>query len=236
LHTPDLFFPGAFHTPREPLWTILFCAVYCFLVNSYLIHDEPTVKRISLLLMLLWVFGPPSAVFAQTETGAICVATFADANGNGIRDPGEELLPGVNVNLATGGVIIATHIMAIGETQYCFENLLTGYYTITFTDSPMYRTTSASEGTFSLDAGQRLMINEFGAFPIPISSLRAEVAAQIAAAQEPEEPLATSTRLMLATVGSMAVMLFMVGLGLDLGVISGRLARPGQPESISPRR
>lgn len=195
-----------------------------------------TVKRIFLLLMLLWISGPPSAVVAQTETGAICVATFADANGNGIRDPGEELLPGVNVNLSTGAdVIIATHIMAPGETQYCFENLLTGYYTITFTDSPTYRTTTAREGTFSLDVGQRLMINEFGAFPIPISSLRAEVAAQIAAAQEPEEPLATSTRLMLATVGSMAVMLFMVGIGaVILGVISGRSARQGQPKPVSP--
>jgi hypothetical protein len=185
--------------------------------------------------MLLWVFGPQSAGFAQTETGAICVATFADANGNGIHDAGEGLLPGVNVNLATGGVIIATHIMAPGETQYCFENLLAGYYTITFTDSPTYRAITGNEGTVALDAGQRVMINDFGAFPIPISSLRAEVAAQIAAAQEPEKPLATSTRLMLATVGSMAVMLFMVGIGaVILGVISGRSARAGQPESISP--
>ena len=114
------------------------------------------MKRFFLLLML--AFGLQPAAFAQTETGAICVSTFADTNGNGIRDPGEGLLPGVNVNLSTGGVIIATHIITPDETQYCFESLLTGIYTVTFTDSPMYRTTTANEGTFALDSGQRLIV------------------------------------------------------------------------------
>jgi hypothetical protein len=184
------------------------------------------VRRFFLCLFLILAFWLPPAVFAQTPTGAICVATFADANGSGMRDPGEDLLAGVNVNLATGGVIIATHIIAPGEAQYCFENLLAGIYTVTFTDSPMYRITTANEGTFALDGGQRLMINDFGAFPIPASNLRAEVAA----ARPPAKPLETSTRLMLATVGSMVVMLFLVGIGaVILGVISGRRARQPIP-------
>jgi hypothetical protein len=184
------------------------------------------VKYYFLLLIGLLCLAPASAapVGAQTPVGAICVSTFADSNGNGMRDPGEDMLSGVNVNLATGGVIIATHIIAAGEIQYCFENLLTGIYTVTFTDSPLYRITTANEGTFALDGGQRLMINDFGAFPV--ANLRAEVAAQIAAAQPPDKPLESSTRLMLATVGSMAVMLFMVGIGaVILGVISGRPAK-----------
>ncbi|RPJ00929.1 MAG: hypothetical protein EHM39_04080, partial [Chloroflexi bacterium] len=169
------------------------------------------------------------------ETGSLCVATFADANGNGMRDTGEGVLAGVNVNLATGGVIIATHIIAATETQFCFDNLLTGIYTITFTDSPMYRTTTANEGTFALSGGQRLMINDFGAFPIPASSLRAEVAAQIAARQEQDEPLETSTRLMVATVGSMVVMICLVGIGaVLLGIISGRPVKTASSPSIEP--
>jgi hypothetical protein len=176
-------------------------------------------------LLLIGLLGLSQAIAApvraQTPVGAICVATFADSNGNGMRDPGEDMLPGVNVNLATGGVIIATHIIAPGETQYCFENLLTGIYTVTFTDSALYRITTANEGTFPLDVGQRLMINDFGAFPV--TNLRTEVAAQIAAAREPDKPLESSTRLMLATVGSMVVMLFMVGIGaVILGLSSGR--------------
>lgn len=191
------------------------------------------MKRFSLILIL--VFWLPPTAFAQTETGAICVTTFADVNGNGIRDQDEGLLPGVNIDLSTGGVIIATHIIAPGETQYCFENLLPGIYTVTFTGSPMYRITTADEGTFPLESGQHLIIKDFGAFPIAVSNLRAEVAAQIAAAEETNTPLETSTRLMLATVGSMVVMLFMVGIGaVILGITSGRPSKNAPARSIPP--
>ena len=205
---------------KHPAHGILF-AIYHFALGR-----TGSVKYYFVLLIGLLCLAPVSAVpvGAQTPVGAICVSTFADSNGNGMRDPGEDMLSGVNVNLGTGGVIIATHIIAPGETQYCFENLLTGIYTVTFTDSPLYRITTANEGTFALDGGQRLMINDFGAFPV--ANLRAEVAAQIAAAQAPDKPLESSTRLMLATVGSMVVMLFMVGIGaVILGVISGRPAK-----------
>ncbi len=214
---------------KHPTHDILF-PIYHFALGR-----TGTVKYYFLLLIgllgLSLIIASP--ISAQTPVGAICVGTFADNNGNGLRDPGEDMLPGVNVNLATGGVIIATHIIVPGETQYCFENLLTGIYTVTFTDSALYRITTANEGTFALDSGQRLMINEFGAFPV--ANLRAEVAAQIAAAQEPDKPLESSTRLMLATVGSMVVMLFMVGIGaVILGVISGRPSKKAAPAKPVP--
>jgi hypothetical protein len=197
------------------------------------------VKR--LLIVMTWVAAAtaclPRPVFtvnraaAQTQTGAICVATFADTNGNGQRDEGEPSLDGVNVNLSTGGVIIATHITAEGEDQYCFEHLLRGIYTVTFTPSPTYRITTASEGTFALETGQRLTIDRFGAFPVGMEGLRAEVAAQVAAARGSDKPLETSTRLLLSTVGSMLVMLFMVGVGaVILGLISsGRRTGKSRP-------
>lgn len=177
---------------------------------------------------------------AQSETGAICVSTFADTNANGLRDPNEAPLPGVNVNLATGGVIIATHIIQPGEDPYCFESLFQGIYTVTFTNSATYRTTTANEGTFALGAGQRLTIDRFGAFPISPENLRAEVAAQVAVAKESGKPLETSTRLLLSTVGSMMVMLFMVGIGaVILGLLSGRRkpksgGLPPFPLSVAP--
>jgi hypothetical protein len=197
---------------------------------------------LSLLLVGLaggWV--PASRAAAQIETGTICVSAFADANANGAREAGEGPLAGVNVNLATGGVIIATHLTAENEPEYCFENLLRGIYTVSFTDSPLYRITTAREGTFALDAGQRLTLDPFGAFPVGAEGLRAEVVAQAAAAGE-DEPLDTPARLLLATVGATMVMLFMIGLGaVVLGLRDWRSQRrraarvpPPPPDLLRP--
>lgn len=184
----------------------------------------PCALALALMLMALGSTSAPRAA-AQAETGVICVATFADRNANGLRDEGEGPLAGVNVNLSTGGAIIATHITEEGETEYCFERLLRGIYTITFTESPLYRITTPREGTFALDAGQRLTIDAFGAFPIGPAGLRAEMIAQASAAQQ-DEPLDTSTRLLLATGGAAVVMMFMVGLGaVTLGLLDWRRQR-----------
>lgn len=184
---------------------------------------------------------PLNQAAAQAETGTICVTTFADADANGLHEADEGPLAGVNVNLATGGVIIATHVTAEGETEYCFENLLRGVYTVSFTDSPLYRITTAREGTFALDARQRLTLDPFGAFPVGAEGLRAEVVAQAAAASE-DEPLDTPTRLLLATVGATMVMLFMIGLGaVILGLRDWRSQRrraarvpPPPPDLLRP--
>jgi hypothetical protein len=164
---------------------------------------------------------------AQTTSGTLCVSTYADANANGVRDDGEGPLAGVNVNLETGGAIIATHVTEPGEEQYCFANLLTGTYTVTFTDAPTYRLTTANTGTFALDAGQRLTIDPLGAVPVPLADLRAVVAAQLEA-DDADKPLDSSTRLLYSTAGAMIVMLFLIGLGaVILGLRDRR--RPGRP-------
>lgn len=201
------------------------------------------MKRLGLLFLLailLWSLAVPYFVAAQDQAaGAICIATFADTNGNGLREPEETALAGVVTNLITGGAIVAVHIMDEGDDQHCFERLLPGIYTVIFVDNPLYRTTTANEGTFQLEAGQRLTINDFGAVPTGASGLRAQVAA---ARASDDEPLERSTRLLLATGGSMLVMLFMVGIGaVILGVMSSRSRRrrsamtpvPG-PDEIAP--
>jgi hypothetical protein len=179
--------------------------------------------------------SPFAAARAQDQTGALCVSTFADTNGNGLREETETNLQGVNINLSTEGVIIGTHVTTAEDTEYCFENLLPSVYTVTFTDSPTYRTTTANEGTFALDGGQRLTLNPFGAVPVPTAELRAKVAAQVVAAEESDEPLETSTRLLLSTVASMAVMLFMIGVGaVLLGVMSGGGRRKKRGQNTRP--
>jgi hypothetical protein len=162
-------------------------------------------------------------VQAQADTGSICVSTYADSNGNGTRDGGETVLPGVNVQLLTDSVIVATHITSSSEEQACFENLAPGIYTVMFTNSPTFQATTANEGTVELSAGQRLTITGFGAIPIPADEQRARAAAQIVASEPADEPLETSVRLMLATGGSMLMMLFMIGVGaVVFGTMSGR--------------
>ncbi len=198
-----------------------------------------SVGLVSVLVVGGWALASAAA---QPEPGAICVTTFADTNGNGIQDTGETALAGMNVNLITGGAIIATHIMAEGEESYCFENLLRGEYTVRFTDAPTHRFTTPREGTFTLDEGERLVINPVGAVPVPIQQVRAEFAAR-SAEQDAAQPLDSGTRLLLATVGSMLVMLFMVGLGVVLvGLFSFRTGKtPRQspvppPQEITPPR
>jgi hypothetical protein len=165
--------------------------------------------------------------------GKICVATYADTNASGQRDGGETLLPGINVDLSTGGVIVATHIIAEGEASYCFMDQSPGIYTVAFADSPIYRATTASTITFRLEGGQTLFIDpSFGAVPVPLADLRAEVEARYASKSD-DEPLDTSTRLLLATIGSLVVMIFMIGIGaVVLGLGSWRRKRPRSPHEL----
>ena len=197
---------------------------------------------ITLWFALVSLFVAPVAPVwtAQAQqTGAICVTTFADQNANGAHEVGEQTLAGVNVNLSTGGAIIATHVTTGDDAPYCFENLLPGYYSIVFTDSPTHRATTSNQAAYELTAGARLELNEFGAFPIALETLRDTLAAQASNTQTTDEPLDTSTRLLLATGGSMLVMLFMVGMGaIVLGLMSQRKrrqqSRAGLPPPIQP--
>lgn len=182
----------------------------------------------ALAMILIWsaATGPARA---QVQPGAICVSAFADFNGNGARDEGELPLAGVTVNLSTGGQIIASHVLAEGEDQHCFESLLTGAYTITFLDSPAFRTTTANEGTFNLDPGQRLTITPFGGAPVAADQVAAQLAQtgaivlETAPAQEQLDP---SLRLVISTVAALAVMVFMTGVGaIALSVTSLRPRR-----------
>ncbi len=192
------------------------------------------MKRIVWWLIVILVLSVGGYLAqAQGSTGALCVETFADLNADGVRQPGEAYLPGVNVNLATGGTIIATHVTAQGETGYCFENLLRGAYTVTFIDAVTYRTTTPHEGTFIIETGQRLTVNAFGAVPVPPEQLRAEIAARNPV--EETEPLDTTTRLLLATGGSALVMMLMIGVGaVLLGLFSRRRKSIPPPPTITP--
>lgn len=184
--------------------------------------------------LALWGGVLASVAHTQGDPGAICVSTFEDANANGARDAGESPLAGMNVNLATGGAIIATHITTGDAAPYCFEDLMRGEYTIVFTDAPTHQITTPRQGTFALDYGQRLTIDPVGAVPVALADVRAQLVAESRAGSSASDPLDTGTRLLLATVGSVMVMLGMISLGGILWLLLNRKPRVRPPEHIRP--
>jgi len=178
-------------------------------------------RKLILVLLCLSIFAIPA--HAQEAPGSICISTYADTNMNGIHEDTEALLPGVNVNLSISSIIVATHVFAATEMQYCFENLQPGVYTVTFTNSPTYQGTTASEGTVQV-TGDAPLIVSFGAVPIPPAELAPRVAADTDEAEnDGDETLDPSVRLLLSTGASMIMMLFMIGIGaVILGLMGSR--------------
>jgi len=168
---------------------------------------------------------------APSESNAICVSTYEDRNGTAQRDPDEPSLAGINVNLAVDDVIIGTHLMASGENNYCFEPLSPDIYTVAFGQSPTERATTGHSATFALPQGQRLTLDGYGAVSTPMGSLRDTINTQIVAIQPADEPLTNEVRLMLATAGSMVVMIFMIGAGSVLvALVNWRRPRRKKPQ------
>jgi hypothetical protein len=97
----------------------------------------------------------------QANTGSVCVLAFDDANRNGYRDPGENLLKDVNVSLMINQTLIVANHVTDGTEPFCFTNLSPQQYTISFS-SPLYEATTSSTFTFSLSPDERAT-RDFGA-------------------------------------------------------------------------
>lgn len=181
------------------------------------------VQLVLAVICLSMLTIPAQRTRAQEANGSICISTYADTNMNGIHEDTEALLPGVNVNLSVASVIVATHVFAATEMQYCFQNLQPGVYTVTFTNSPTYQGTTASEGTVQVTGSDPLIVS-FGAVPIPQGELGPRVAADTDEAENnSDKTLEPSVRLLLSTGGSMVMMLFMIGIGaVILGLMGSR--------------
>lgn len=171
------------------------------------------------LLIVFALFSTVSA-HAQTETGAICVQTFADANKNMIREEGEASLSGVSANLKQDGILFSNLILDDKTTtETCFRNLTPGDYAITFV-TPFADATTATQFAFNVKAKDQLQA-QFGAAPHPVTPVATGLII----------PLTRPVRLGMSIGGALIVMLFMTGLGLILrnffGIIRGGSTRRG---------
>jgi hypothetical protein len=172
------------------------------------------MRRWLLPTILLLTLTPLLPVHAQGSSGILCVLAFEDLNENGVRDSGEAVFPGISVNVAVNtDVITATHITDPDSAPYCFENLPPNDYHLYFADSPNHRPTTENDAALTLEAGQRLRV-EFGA--VPQDPLRTP---EEAAAENTSEQLSNTTRIMVALLGAVLVMVFMIGFGVVLASV-----------------
>jgi hypothetical protein len=126
----------------------------------------------------------PTCTFTPTETptptatptparGDICVLAYHDRNGNKMRDPDEELIPGAMFTLSDGRQTIASYITDGLNEPYCFTALMPGNYFLYEENPPGYVSTTGDNWGIVIGGGATIPV-EFGDIqqptPVPTST------------------------------------------------------------------
>jgi hypothetical protein len=99
------------------------------------------------------------------EGGAICGVKFHDANGNGVMDPGERLLPGWPIVLRDDQGTVVRIAVTDRDGAYCFDRLPPGQYVVSEILQPNWRQTyPPPPGTYrvNLDPKKSALHRDFG--------------------------------------------------------------------------
>ena len=104
------------------------------------------------------VTSPPEA------TGAICVTLYADANGNGVLDTGEQLVAEGIFSLVNldNGETLETYVTDGSSEPYCFADLVTGTFRVISAAPVGHTPTTRVDWDLTLAAGSTANL-EFGA-------------------------------------------------------------------------
>lgn len=98
----------------------------------------------------------------QVQLAKISGYVYVDANKNGVKDSGEQVLSNVTIKLYDkDGVILGT-ITTNSSGYYEFTDLAPGIYTVEEIDPDMYRSTTSNYINLNLSAGQNSQNNNFG--------------------------------------------------------------------------
>lgn len=154
---------------------------------------------------------PPNATPVQSGPGNdVCIVVYQDGGQVGVREEGENLVSGVDVNLLASDVVIQT-LVTTSEEPKCFSGLPAGEFRIVVPPSPNHLLTTRNDaGVSFLDTGNRITAN-FGAQmidPLADGLTRSSVEET-----EGELTLDQDTRLLFSIAGAAVAMLFMVGVG-----------------------
>jgi hypothetical protein len=175
--------------------------------------------RVFLFLIITISLAYVAPVLAQTPQGSgVCVFTYHDANQNGQHEETEQAFSGVAINIKTpDNIIVASHI-SNGDV-YCMNNLPAGMYEVVFEESPNHIPTTANNATVEIVAdGQPALRLEYGLQP-DSPFFTAEEAAEMEASTRAQ--LDSMTRILVAVMAAVFVMIFMVGFGaVIISVIS----------------
>jgi len=106
-------------------------------------------------------------------SGAICVLAYHDRNGNKLRDPDEEFLPGAMFTVSDARQTVASYITDGINEPYCFTDLTPGNYFLSEENPPGYDSTTRDDWGVVISGGSIIQI-EFGdslqPTPVPTST------------------------------------------------------------------
>lgn len=94
------------------------------------------------------------------EFGSLCITSWDDSNGNGIREAGEERLAGVTFMLTDGSQLMGRYTTDGINEPYCFNELEPGSYVVSWEGSAFEPTTNNSWNVV-LNAGS-ILTHDFG--------------------------------------------------------------------------
>lgn len=130
----------------------------------------------------------------------LCVMSYDDANGNGIRDPQEAKVGGVKFLLNTATTLLGQYTADGVNEPYCFSDLDPGTYTVSW-EGEGYQATSGQSWTVELTPGQ-IQEHEFGVVP--------PAEAEDVAGPGGPSPLGT------AVIGALITVIVLSGIGLAI--------------------
>lgn len=163
----------------------------------------------------------------NAELNQICILVYHDQNNNGVRDGGEAPLPNINVNLqdignvsqGQSGLIIRT--LVTGTDYSCFTALPTGIYRVYVPFSTNHVLTTGDDSSLSFTGQHAPFCYEFGAQPLDPLNPEATLP-DFSGEKDDGLNLDDNTRLLLAILGAVMVVLFMLGVGTILLAIIRR--------------
>lgn len=128
---------------------------------------------VGILLLICLPLVMVTHLLAQ-ETGQVCVRSFEDRDGDGLRDPDERTIArGVSAGLRNrAGVTIASRLLEdspfAADGLLCFDRVLAGDYQIALRSAEFSNTTSAVFEA-SVSPGEAPALVEFGLQPLQMA-------------------------------------------------------------------
>lgn len=166
----------------------------------------------------------PAAEGDATPTpsvGALCVQAYFDNDGNGARDPGEDLAPDILFSVTSGGESKGTYTSDGVSEPYCLTALAVGAYTVAAVIGSDYVATTPLNDTVNVGGG----MNALFSLGIRYASAAYEVIqyTPTPSASASNGPGGPSLLAILATIGGALIILGTVGFGVLFFLQSRRL-------------